>query len=50
MRSLSVHNGRYCPNTACTVIVFRKVVQNVCPRCETPGVTIEVLSMHLKEN
>lgn len=48
MHSLSVHNGRYCPNRACTVVVFRKVVVNTCPKCETPGVVIEKLNMGLR--
>jgi uncharacterized Zn finger protein (UPF0148 family) len=49
MKALSVHNGRHCPNNACTVILFRKVVLNVCPRCETPGVVVEAFSMDLRK-
>lgn len=48
MQSLSIHNTRYCPNRACTVLVFRKVVVNVCPNCETPGVIVETMALGLK--
>lgn len=49
MHSLSILNGRYCPNRACTIVVFRAVVTNICPVCETVGVIIERLAMGLRE-
>jgi hypothetical protein len=49
MSSLSVHNARYCPNRACTVVVFRKVVINVCPKCETPGIIVHSMTMGMEK-